>query len=382
MADCTKIRALAEAHDINHKLALVCVDASIDDPDVPDSKIKWCRLAGARWKKFRVMPLRKEFPDWPVEPEFAKVENLPQSVNLDTFRIIFCKEFMTPFEWSTTMKKPTESVLKILPQGTSFRSYGWHHNPHPKEESVIGFIKVAPDDGKLLMGLSGWKAGFFQKIHDKDTAPPKDSIKWLSREDKTSSQYLADAKTQAKQQNCGIVLRRGGRNNLGLFGVSSDLDLGVLRRRWAARNIPLFWGPAEVKDLMTKQGFRTFGDLLPPNHRGRIWTFKGAWKGDGHSECKIIDVGGDKPVVVSQWTAAPKKTLTCPLFASRGWVMQQSDVSSQHPQQSTPIAVNGTNDSPNDEDQKMQPADDDADMNAVGVKRGPAASPEKIQGTR
>ena len=114
------------------------------------------------------------------------------------------------------------------------------------------------------MGLSGWKAGFFQKIHDKDTAPPKDSIKWLSREDKTSSQYLADAKTQAKQQNCGIVLRRGGRNNLGLFGVSSDLDLGVLRRRWAARNIPLFWGPAEVKDLMTKQGFRTFGDLLPP----------------------------------------------------------------------------------------------------------------------
>ena len=377
MADCTKIRALAEAHDINHKLALVCVDASIDDPDVPDSKIKWCRLAGARWKKFRVMPLRKEFPDWPVEPEFAKVENLPQSVNLDTFRIIFCKEFMTPFEWSTTMKKPTESVLKILPQGTSFRSYGWHHNPHPKEESVIGFIKVAPDDGKLLMGLSGWKAGFFQKIHDKDTAPPKDSIKWLSREDKTSSQYLADAKTQAKQQNCGIVLRRGGRNNLGLFGVSSDLDLGVLRRRWAARNIPLFWGPAEVKDLMTKQGFRTFGDLLPPNHRGGIWTFKGAWKGDGHSECKIIDVGGDKPVVVSQWTAAPKKTLTCPLFASRGWVMQQSDVSSQHPQQSTPIAVNGTNDSPNDEDQKMQPADDDADMNAVGVKRGPAASPEK-----
>ena len=254
------------------------------------------------------MPMGKELPDWPVEPEFAKVENLPQSVNLDTFRVIFCKEFLTPFEWSTTMKKPTDSVLKTLPQGISFRSHGWHHNPHPKEESVIGFIKVSPDDGKSLMGLSGWKAGFFQKI--KDSGPIKDPIKWLPREDKTSSQYLADAKAKAKHEKCGIVLRRGGRNNLGLFGVSSDLDLTALRRRWAARGIPSFWGPSEVKDLVTKQGFLSFGDLLPPNHRGGVWTFKAAWKGDGHSDCKIIDVGSDKPVVVSQWTVAPEKTWT------------------------------------------------------------------------
>ena len=126
------------------------------------------------------------------------------------------------------------------------------------------------------------------------------------------------------------------------------------------------------------KGFRTFGELLPPKHRGGVWTFKAAWKGDDHAECKIIDVGADKPVVVSQWTPAPKKPWTTPLQASRGWQTHvHGPGKTGDSGQDVPITQLDEDDEDVDDPYMTTEEQADADMSAPGVKRGAENSPEK-----
>ena len=50
------------------------------------------------------------------------------------------------------------------------------------------------------------------------------------------SAYVAQVGTMATKQKVGVILRRGGRNNL----VN-------LRRRWAVKGVPSDWGPSKPK---------------------------------------------------------------------------------------------------------------------------------------
>ena len=89
--------ALAEAHGILTKCALVVADGLVDEEkgDAPAAwPVKWCRVVGGRWKLFRVCPLAAELPTWPTEPRCATIKNIPEKDALTGFRVVFCKEFL------------------------------------------------------------------------------------------------------------------------------------------------------------------------------------------------------------------------------------------------------------------------------------------------
>ena len=78
-------------------------------------------------------------------------------VDLATLRVVFCHEFMSPADWNATLKRPTDTLFKNLPEGISVRAYGWHHNSNHKEESVIGFFKLPKGEVDPLLSRSGLK---------------------------------------------------------------------------------------------------------------------------------------------------------------------------------------------------------------------------------
>lgn len=193
--------------------------------------VKWCRLVGGRWKLFRICPLAAELPAWFTEPKRATSMNVPDKDALTGLRVVFCKEFLPPSDWSLALKKPTDMLLKSLPEGVPARAYGWHVNTTSREEAVVGFFKVPTQDVAPLLQRSGWRNGFFQKLQDQGARQP-DPIKWVPRGYLTPSAYLAEVRTQAKAAKAGIVLRRGGKTNLGLLGVTPETDEDSRRRKW------------------------------------------------------------------------------------------------------------------------------------------------------
>lgn len=269
---------------------MVVIDAPPDAPVGSKGVTKWCRLSGGQWKQFLVFPLADEFPDWPEQPDMAEVANAPAKVDLVTFRVVFCKEFMTPTDWAQGLKKPVDLFMKTLPEGCSVRSYGWHHNPNPKEESVIGYFKVPKKDADGFCTRSGWKIGFYQKLRERTDTSEREPLKWIPRGNLSPSAYIAQVRTAAMKEKVGIIVRRGGRNNLGLLGVQDDQDLNSLRRRWSVKGVPSDWGPSEFHEVLNTQSFRTIGDIQAPSHRGGVWTFKAAWPGAGHASCKILSM--------------------------------------------------------------------------------------------
>ena len=324
--DCEQLRALAQAQEVKTKVALIVTDTHPEAPVDSKGVVKWCRLSGGHWKQFVVFPLADELPKWPEEPHIAEVTEAPAKVDLISFRVVFCKEFLTPADWNIGLKKPVDLLIKSLPEGCSVRSYGWHHNPNPKEESVIGYFKVPEKDADGFSSRSGWKFGFYQKLSEKPDGSDREPIKWIPRSDLSPSAYVAQVRTMATKQKVGIILRRGGRNNLGLLGVQDDQDLNNLRRRWTVKGVPNDWGPSEFQEVMNKQGFRTFGDVQPPSHRGGVWTFTAVWPGTGHASCKILSIGSERPIVISPWKPpAAKRPHTEPLFGTRGWISRAAE---------------------------------------------------------
>ena len=198
------------------------------------------------------------------------------------------------------LQKPNDALMKCLPARARFRSYGWNHNPTPKEESIIGYFKIPAKDADQVLLQSGRQSAFFQVMQtDVDKENTKTKIRWLERGEQKAGSYLAQARVTAKTEGTGIVLRRGGRNNSGPLGMDSGLDFNVLRRRWAVRGVPHTWDPKQPQDLMEKHDFCTVGDILAPSHKTGIWTFKAAWAGSNNADCKIIDLDNGRNLVIT-----------------------------------------------------------------------------------
>ena len=341
-----QLQALAKVHNLQSEFALITKPlAQGEEKDVTSGEVKWCRLVGGKWKRFVVFPLCATLPKWPNEPICSKVQNAPVIAELATVRVVFCREFMTPSEWTSTVKKPIDSLMKCVPSDISIRAYGWHHNHSPKEESVIGYFKFPKKDVETLHGYSGWKAGFFQRVFETNPETPKVNIKWVQRTDQTPSAYLAAVRTIAKKEKVGIVLRRGGRSNLGLLGVKSDVDMSLLRRRWSARGVPYSWSPNDLKQVIEQESFRTVDEIVPPSHKGGIWTFKAVWDG----ACKVLDLGENKQMMISPWVPhPPKKPRTQPLGGPKGWITRPAAA----PQEISPTIPD------EEEDENMEPPDD------------------------
>eukprot|EP00435_Cladocopium_sp_Y103_P012190 s886_g3.t1 len=209
--DAVQMRALAERHYIQVNLALVLADLPTtgdSDHSVTNTSVQWVRLVGGRWKSFLVVPLCSNLPTWPEQPDVKKVDKVPQNDSLSSFRV-FSREFLTPMDWNNTVKKPTDTLGKCLPEGVSARAYGWHVNNSSKEEAVVGFFKASATDVASIIQRSGWKNGFFQRLAQEDQKE-REPIKWLVRGDRPASAYLAEARTLAKTEKMGLVLRRGG----------------------------------------------------------------------------------------------------------------------------------------------------------------------------
>jgi hypothetical protein len=376
--DAVQFRALAETHQIEVDLALVLVDlpTGTSDHSFSNASVQWVRLVGGRWKSFLVVPLCSNLPNWSERPDVKKVDKIPQNGSLSTFRVVFNREFLTPIDWNSTVKKPTDTLMKSLPEGVSARAYGWHVNNSSKEEAVIGFFKAPVADGASIIQRSGWKHGFYQRL-EHDAPKEREPIKWLLRGERLPSAYLAEARALAKKHKVGLVLRRGGRNNLGLLGIKPDEDDSKRRRRWAVKGVPNGWGPVDFSQVLNGQGFEAFGDVTPPGHKGGIWTFKAVWSGSGNASCKVLEIGAAKPLVISPWLPAPlKKPFTEPLWGAKGWItraqsaeeVQAEEKDAEMPE--CPATLT-------DETQQSQPEASQGQSNKKGPDGSSNGSPEK-----
>ena len=142
--DVLHFRGLAQMHKINKQHALITFETLQQaDAEKHQGQLKWCKVVKGQWKKLLVFPLNVDLPMWPTEPTVVDASGKsPSDTNSDTYRIIFPKRFLTSSEWEAAKKKPTALMATAFPDGMSFRTYGWHHNVHEKEETVVGFFKI------------------------------------------------------------------------------------------------------------------------------------------------------------------------------------------------------------------------------------------------
>lgn len=154
-------------------------------------------------------------------------------------------------------------------------------------------------------------------------ADKREPVRWILLGGSAPNAYLAAARTQAKEHKVGLILRRGGRNNIGLLGLAPEESFEAQRRRWAVRGAPHTWSPQDFTEVLQNQGFKVFGDVTPPAHKGGVWCFKASWD----KKCLMLDIGEKKPLVIAPWTPpAYKKPATEPLWGARGWVARASSV--------------------------------------------------------
>lgn len=113
-------------------------------------------------------------------------------------------------------------LLKGLPEGIPARAYGWHVNNNAKEAAVIDFFQIPLEFVANVTQRSGWKTGFFQRAMHEITDDKREPVRWILRGDSAPNAYLAAARTQAKEHKVGLILRRGGRNNIGLLGAAPE----------------------------------------------------------------------------------------------------------------------------------------------------------------
>ena len=213
---------------------------------------------------------------------------------------------------------------------------------------------------------------FYQRL-EQDAPKEHETIKWLLRGDCLSSGY-------AKQHKVGLVLRCGGRSNLGLFGIKPDEDDSKRRRRWAVKGVPNGWGPADFSKLLNGQGFEAFGDVSPPGHKRGIWTFTAAWSGSGNASCKVLEIGVAKPLVISPWLPAPlKKPVTEPLWGAKGCITRVTigQSAEEGPAEAKDAEMPECLATQPDETQQSQPEASHGKSNKKGPDGSSNCSPEK-----
>eukprot|EP00438_Fugacium_kawagutii_P023629 Skav205985 [mRNA] locus=scaffold442:1050577:1058494:+ [translate_table: standard] len=325
-----QLRALADTHQITKAFALIVYDcASEAQARKINGNLKWCKLVKGHWKQFWVCPLTATLPMWPTEPTVTDATaGAPAEKALETYRAIFPKRFLSQSQWDTAIKKPGALLAAALPDGMSFRTYGWHHNPTEKEEAVIGFFKIASTEKHKPLERSGWSSCFFQRIYLGSEMKQNEPVRWIQFKHNSGSEYLKEVRQQAKAHKVGLAIRRGGKSCLGLVGVQPLEANELLRKKWVAKGVPAKWLPGDLEALLTGQGWRVLGDFVPPKSKYGIWSFKGV-PPNKTDVCCVLNVGADKDIVLSPWSPTKqKRPQTVPLNVQhKGWItnLEQKD---------------------------------------------------------
>eukprot|EP00438_Fugacium_kawagutii_P018177 Skav226121 [mRNA] locus=scaffold1047:156725:162455:- [translate_table: standard] len=325
-----QLRALADTHQITKAFALIVYDcASEAQAQKINGNLKWCKLVKGHRKQFWVCPLTATLPTWPTEPTVTDATaGAPAEKVLETYRAIFPKRFLSQSQWDTAIKKPGALLAAALPDGMSFRTYGWHHNPTEKEEAVIGFFKIASTEKHKPLERSGWSSCFFQRIYLGSEMKQNEPVRWIQFKHNSGSEYLKEVRQQAKAHKVGLAIRRGGKSCLGLVGVQPLEANELLRKKWVAKGVPAKWLPGDLEALLTAQGWRVLGDFVPPKSKYGIWSFKGV-PPNKTDVCCVLNVGADKDIVLSPWSPTKqKRPQTVPLNVQhKGWItnLEQKD---------------------------------------------------------
>ena len=309
--------ALAETHQIDKPVCLIVTS------DIPESRRRelkceqrWVFTQDKRWRQVWALPLRNKLPEWPAAPTAVPCNKEPTEINLVTMRITFPKQFVPPAFWELAQKKPVEAFTQSLPEGTYLRSFGWH--VIPKEGVVMGLVKTSKENSQAILAKSGAKH-LFAAVIDKDAK--REPVKWLQKgEGMSTAQYLADARRQAQTAKTSLALRKGEKFCLGLIGVDSGEAQNCLVKRWVARGVPSSWIPSQVQEVLTAQNWRVLSDITPPQRKGGLWVFKGALPAGDSAQGSVLQLQGDKTILISPWIPKVRKPDSTPLRANKAWI--------------------------------------------------------------
>ena len=376
-------RQLAKTHNIQKVMALIIYD-NCEQEAVAANKgeRKWCRLQN-RWQELTVLPLTDTLPLWPMQPKVITPDQITTTpAELSTIRVILPRRYLTQAQWQQIQTKPNNALTTILPEGTSYRTYGWHQNPLEREEAIIGFLKTPKETAVKILEKSGYGHAFFQQVFlDSDTRPSK-PIKWIQFEHESQYHYLQEVRKLAKTQGVGIVIRRGGKSCLGLLGVDSGIAEEMRKKRWVAKGIPHSWLPHAFKELLESQNWRVVSDIQPPKSKYGPWTFSAAPPEQSVPGC-VINLQDGKQIMISPWVPnRQSKPQMVPMTKfTKGWVTnnptpkEAEKISAAAPE--VPVAATAQ-DPPTQPSQQTEAIDvDEMNEHNGSQKRPPVDSPTK-----
>ena len=277
---------------------------------------KWVQLHNGEWCKASVVPLNAALPEWGKEPFVADCPvELAAKEKQETVRVVCPQEFLSAPDWQLVQSKPGRLLEEILPEGMWTRSFGWH--AETREAAVIGFLKVPPSQTAEVLALSGERGVFFALGRPK-AGTPAQSVRWLPRDDKVKpGTYLQTAKKHAEAASTSLTFRRGGRASLGLVGVAvPETAAEGLRKRWAARQVPKHWTPAQFQRMLELHQWRVPKDIQPPARPGGVWTFAAVRPESCKEDCFILALEEGRPLTIAPWKKTVPKPESTPLWAS------------------------------------------------------------------
>ena len=324
------LMGLAKVHELKSQVALIIKDWQ--GPKAPEGLTAtktWIHLADSKWKEVWTTPLAQDLPKWGCVPKVVECKTVPEQIKLATLKVIIPKAFQPPCDWDEVCRKPASAVRNLLPEALSVRSYGWHLLEQ-RDEAICGFLKLPEDKSNLVLTNSGIKGIFVKRVDGQANPGQREPIKWIPHNKLKAQAYFALAKREADKAKTPLAYRSGGGSCLGLIGipaVQNGSDDALLRRRWAAKNVPSSWSPPQLQQLLTSQGWRVISDIQAPARARGIWTFSAAPGSAEPSGQFFLQCGHDIGTIeISAWQKRSTKPVSHPMRASPAWVTRSQDL--------------------------------------------------------
>ncbi|CAE7276521.1 unnamed protein product [Symbiodinium sp. CCMP2592] len=323
------LMGLAKVHELKSKVALIIKDWH--GPKAPEGLTAtktWIRLADSKWKEVWTTALAQDLPTWGSVPKVVECKTVPEQIKQATLKVIIPKAFQPPCDWDELCRKPASAVRTLLPEALSVRSYGWHLLEQ-RDEAICGFLKLPADKSPLVLANSGAKGFFVKRIDGQADPGQRVPIKWIPHNKLKAQAYFALAKREADKAKTSLAYRSGGGSCLGLIGIpagENGSEAALLKRRWAAKNVPSSWSPPQLQQLLTSQGWRVISDIQAPARARGIWTFSAAPGSVEPSGQWFLKCGDDIGTIeIHAWQKRSTKPVSHPMRAAPAWVTRPQD---------------------------------------------------------
>lgn len=308
----SSIRAMAAAHSIKTKYALVVVSGDAKCPeDLPKTTLQDTMQFKEGAQKAWVVPLADELPELPKLRKTtcqAQVNETAKAV-----RIVIDKRFVAPGRWGEIERAPGKYVTSVMNGKCDVegKEYGWKIIG---EDLIMGYVKTSDKVIDELLATSGTLGGLFVKPLKADEGrfakfyePP---VEWYTKGDgEKAYDYYCRVRADAIKKSKPMTSRRGHGNALGVVG-SEEAMKQKKRKRWVAQGVPDDWNPTTIERWLQSQGWTGVDALSAPRWRGQGWLFTGG-------QPISLDGGGEGPVcyefdnfqiLVRQWVPARMQT--------------------------------------------------------------------------